>query len=253
MASCRSIDIRTCPSRHATFGYTRDIYLLLNFHIPTTCLTLSIQWVRVKGSGKGSARHTDTPTSAVTASLTYRPRLVPQSLNKPTFSQTSFLVPPSLFPARAPVLVWPSLIKHLNKQEPYLEAEDEQKQQRTNLPTASPRPLSYFNLRIDLAHSKVKDGITLARASVLELRGRVGADDGDAELETLSRTPRSCVRQRVREGQVRGEQAGLREDGPLVPVDVLVVEPVAADVDDRDEGDAEGLVRWGDAGEAGCS
>lgn len=119
-------------------------------------------------------------------------------------------------------------------------------------PTAAPRTLTP-HLRIHLAHSKLKRGITRPCAGVLELRGGVGAEDGDAELEAppRGRRPAVVVRQRVREGQVRGEQARLREDRPLVPVDVLVVEPVAADVDDRGEGDAQGLVRWGDAGEAG--
>lgn len=50
---------------------------------------------------------------------------------------------------------------------------------------------------------------------------------------------------------MRGQDVQLAQHGGLVPKDVLVVEPVAADVDDADGGDGEGLVGWGDFGEEG--
>lgn len=50
---------------------------------------------------------------------------------------------------------------------------------------------------------------------------------------------------------MRGQNVQLAQHGGLVPQDVLVVEPVAADVDDADGGDGEGLVGWGDFGEEG--
>lgn len=50
---------------------------------------------------------------------------------------------------------------------------------------------------------------------------------------------------------MRGQDIQLTQHGGLVPQDVLVVEAVAADVDDADGGDGEGLVGWGDSGEEG--
>lgn len=52
-------------------------------------------------------------------------------------------------------------------------------------------------------------------------------------------------------GKMRGQDIQLAQHGGLVPQDVLVVEPVAADVDDADGGDGEGLVGGGDSGQQG--
>lgn len=52
-------------------------------------------------------------------------------------------------------------------------------------------------------------------------------------------------------GKMRGQDIQLAQHGGLIPQDMLVVEAVAADVDDADGGDGEGLVGWGDFGEEG--
>lgn len=71
-----------------------------------------------------------------------------------------------------------------------------------------------------------------------------------AVLERLALLRLRPVRQRERERQVLRQQTQLGEGSRLVPCYVLVVEPVASDVDDGREGDFELAVSRGKAGEA---
>lgn len=50
---------------------------------------------------------------------------------------------------------------------------------------------------------------------------------------------------------MRGQNVQLAQHGGLVPQDVLVIEPVAADVDDAHGRDGKGLVGRGDFGDEG--
>lgn len=89
---------------------------------------------------------------------------------------------------------------------------------------------------------KPKHTIRLHRPLIPQLRRRLRPRRGYAILEPLPRAGKLPTGQRVRKGQVLGHQAQLDQHGGLVPRDVLVAEPVATDVDDGGEGDAEGFV-----------
>lgn len=48
---------------------------------------------------------------------------------------------------------------------------------------------------------------------------------------------------------VTGQEASLFEDSGLIPPDMFVIQPVAADVDDAEHGDGEFGVGWGHVGQ----
>lgn len=104
---------------------------------------------------------------------------------------------------------------------------------------------------IHLPHLAPEQLITRHASLICQLPTCLHAGSRHLILEPLPRRRLSSLGKIVREGQVFGQQAELSEDRRLVPADVLVIQPVAADVDDGGEGDLDVLVRWRDTRYAG--
>lgn len=85
---------------------------------------------------------------------------------------------------------------------------------------------------LNLSYLKAKHLVRRHQIAVSHLLRGVRPRHRYSVLERLARSGFPSVRQSVRERQILGQEPQLAQHGALVPGYVLVVETVAADVDD---------------------
>jgi len=92
-------------------------------------------------------------------------------------------------------------------------------------------------LVLPLPDSILEHPIRQHRLPVPQLIRRLNPKDGHTILHFRSLRQSVARRQRMREGKILRQQAQLAESRSLIPRDVLVIEPVASDIDDGSEWD----------------
>jgi hypothetical protein len=106
------------------------------------------------------------------------------------------------------------------------------------------------NLSLNLPNPILTHRIRRHRVPVPHLLRHLHPQHRHAVLNRPARPRDAAIGEGVGVRKVLRQQAQLPQHGALVPADVLVVEPVAADVDDACEGYLDFFVGWGDTGDA---